>query len=67
MIERIMPSDLQQTYIRRQQKDRAESRASVIQIAGIALLALLLSAILLIASVKYGVAPDPDTLVEQHY
>jgi hypothetical protein len=66
-IERIMPLDLQQTYVRGQQRGRAELRTRIlhiVQTAGVALLALLLSAILLIASVKYGVTPDPGTLIE---
>jgi hypothetical protein len=62
-----MPSDLQQTYIRRQQKSRAESRANIVQTAGIAILVLLLSAILIIASAKYGVVSDPDSLILQPY
>jgi hypothetical protein len=60
-----MPLDLQQTYIRRQQKDRAETSASIVQMSGVAILALLLSAVLLLASAKYGLVPDPETSMEQ--
>jgi hypothetical protein len=67
MMEKVMPTDLPPAYISRHQKDRFELIASIFQISGITLLALLLSVILLIASVKYGVATDPETLMEQPY
>jgi hypothetical protein len=67
MIEEIMPLDLQPTYIRRQQKDGADTRANIVQATGVALLAFLLSAILLVASAKYGVATSPDALIEYMY
>jgi len=58
-----MPLDLQQIYSRRQQKERIELVASILQTSGVALLAFLVSLILLIASLKYGSVPRPVALL----
>jgi hypothetical protein len=62
-MEPIMPLDLQQIYSRRQQKERIELVASILQTSGVALLAFLVSLILLIASLKYGSVPGPVALL----
>jgi hypothetical protein len=62
-MEPVMPLDLQQIYSRRQQKERIELVASILQTSGVALLAFLVSLILLIASLKYGAAPGPEALL----